>query len=309
MKPSSRPTAILLAVLVTFFWSTSWVFIKIGLRGSIPPITFAGLRYTIAFLCLTPLVIFNPTQRAALRRLKRREWIMLALLGVVFYTIAQGAQYASLYYLPAIVVNLLINLSPVFVGLVSIFFVKEPPTTLQWMGVGLATLGMAVFFLPVSLPSSAFIGLSLAVLAMLSNATATLQGRQANRDLSLSPLLITFVSMGIGSILMLTVGLGFQGFGNPTPLDWGFIIWMAVVNTAFSFTLWNHTQRTLSAIESSIMASLMMPQIAIMALIFLGEKLSVKEVIALILVGAGVLIVQLRRRKTALMVKTLEQAG
>jgi len=41
------------ALFVTFLWSTSWVLIKWGLP-SIPPLTFAGLRYVMAFLCLAP---------------------------------------------------------------------------------------------------------------------------------------------------------------------------------------------------------------------------------------------------------------
>lgn len=294
-KKPTHLAAVLQAVFVTFLWSTSWVFIKLGLRGDLPPITFAGLRYTLAFLCLVPVVLLNPDQRASLRNISRPAWIRLTLLGIVFYTIAQAAQYISLVYLPAEVVNLLLNLTPIVVGMIAIFVSKEPPTSLQWLGITLAVIGIGIYFLPVSLPSGAFIGLAVAVLALLANASATLQGRQANRDLSLSPLLVTFISMGIGSTLMLVIGVAFQGFGKPTPLDWGFIVWMAIVNTAFAFTLWNHTQRTLTAVESSILNSMMMPQIAVMAVIFLGEKLTLKEIIALVLVGIGVLVVQLKR--------------
>ncbi len=299
MKSPSRLTAILQAVLVTFLWSTSWVFIKLGLRGTLPPITFAGLRYFIAFLCLAPLVFFNPHERAAMRKLTRRQWISLALLGVVFYTLAQGAQYVSLATLPAVMVNLLLNLCPIVVGLIAIFTLKEIPTPLQWLGIGLAAFGTGIYFLPINLPTAAFIGLAVAVLAMLANSIATLQGRQANRDLALSPLLITFVSMGIGATLMLTIGLISEGLGQPTLLDWGFIVWMAVVNTAFGFTLWNHTLRTLTAVESSVLNSLMMPQIAILAVVFLGEKVSGKEIIGLVLVFVGVAVVQLRKRASS----------
>jgi drug/metabolite transporter (DMT)-like permease len=101
--------------------------------------------------------------------------------------------------------------------------------------------------------------------------------------------------MGIGATLMLGIGLIFQGLGKLTLLDWGFIIWMAVVNTALGFTLWNHTLRTLTAVESSILNSLMMPQIAILAVVFLGEQLDLKQIIALVLVGIGVLAVQLKK--------------
>jgi drug/metabolite transporter (DMT)-like permease len=135
----------------------------------------------------------------------------------------------------------------------------------------------------------------MALLAVLSNSVATLQGRQANRDLALQPLLITFVSMSIGATIMLGIGLAIQGFGRPTLLDWGIIAWLAIVNTALAFTLWNNTQRTLTAVESSILGSLMMPQIALMAVIFLGEKLTGKEIAGLLLVGIGVVVVQLKR--------------
>ena len=53
--PSPNLKAVLLAVLVTFLWSTSFIIIKWGLI-EIPPLTFAGLRYFIAFVFLFPFV-------------------------------------------------------------------------------------------------------------------------------------------------------------------------------------------------------------------------------------------------------------
>ncbi len=41
----------LAAILVTVLWSSSWVLIRIGLDDeSLPPLTFAGLRYGLAAL-------------------------------------------------------------------------------------------------------------------------------------------------------------------------------------------------------------------------------------------------------------------
>jgi len=291
---SPRLSAILQAIFVTFLWSTSWVLIKIGLRGNLPPITFAGLRYALAALCLAPFVLFNPSHRAALGKISRPDWLRLTLLGIVFYTLAQGAQYISLAYLPAVMVNLLLNFSPIFVGGLALFALKEPPSALQWVGIALAVIGTGVYFLPFALQKVALIGLAMAALGVLANSVATLQGRQANRDLSLPPLLVTFISMGIGAALLFGTGLAVQGFGQPTLLDWIIITWLAVVNTAFAFTLWNNSLRTLTAVESSILNSLMMPQIALMAVLFLGEKLTGKEIAGLLLVGIGVVVVQLK---------------
>ena len=294
--PSSRITAILQAIFVTILWASSWILIKFGLRNSIPTITFAGLRYGVAWLCLTPFILFKREQRSALLHLSKIDWLRLGVLGLVFYTLTQGSQFIGLAYLPAAMLNLLLNLTPVVVGFAGAIFLRDHPTPVQWFGIGLATIGVGFYFLPISLPQAQVIGVIVALVGVLANAGSSLLGREINRSGMLPPLLVTFVSMGIGSFLLLTIGIVTQGFGALTWQDWAIIIWLAVINTAFAFTLWNHTLRTLTAVESSVINGLMMPQIALLAFVFLGEPLSTKEVLGLILVGIGTLIVQLKRQ-------------
>jgi drug/metabolite transporter (DMT)-like permease len=295
-KPSQHLTAVLQAIFVTVLWASSWVLIKFGLRASLPALTFAGLRYVFAFLCLAPFVLLSARNRAVIRSLTLQDWGRLALLGVILYTLTQGAQFLSLAYLPAAMVSLLLNLTPLVVGLFGIVFLREVPSLIQWFGIGLTVIGVAVYFVPVSLGSIPVIGLLVALIGAVSNAVSSLLGRQVNRLASSSPLIVTFISMGVGSLLLLFAGIAAQGFGKLDALGWLLIAWLAVVNTAFGFTLWNLTLRTLSAVESSMINSLMMPQIAILAYVFLGEALTGKEVLGLALVGLGAMIVQLRGR-------------
>ena len=292
---SSRIAAILQAIFVTILWASSWVLIKFGLRNNIPVITFAGLRYGLAWLCLAPFILLKREQRFAIRQLSQTDWLRLGALGLVFYTLTQGSQFLGLAYLPAAMLNLLLNLTPVIVGFAGAIFLNDHPPPVQWLGIGLATVGVGFYFLPISLPQAQIIGVIVAMIGTLANAGSSLLGREINRHRRLSPLLVTFVSMGIGSFLLLVIGSVTQGFGSMSWQDWAIIIWLAVVNTAFAFTLWNHTLRTLTAVESSVINGLMMPQIAILAFIFLDETMSTKEVLGLILVGVGVLIVQLKR--------------
>jgi drug/metabolite transporter (DMT)-like permease len=277
-------------------WASSWVLIKFGLRNNIPAISFAGLRYSLAWLCLLPFVLYKKEQHLALKQLSRGAWIRLSILGFVFYTLTQGSQFLSLAYLPAAMVSLLLNLTPVLVGIAGIFFLSEQPTKFQWFGIGLAIFGVGMYFLPIALAQAQIIGVIVALVGVLANASASLLGRAINRSGTLSPLLVTFVSMGIGSFLLLSIGAVTQGFGSLTWQDWMIVIWLAVVNTAFAFTLWNQTLRTLSAVESSVINSLMMPQIAILAFLFLDETLNAKEIWGLAFVGVGVLFVQLKPR-------------
>lgn len=295
VKPSSQAISVLQAVFVTMLWASSWVLIKFGLRASLPALTFAGLRYTLAFICLAPFVLLSARNRAVIASLTRNDWVRLALLGIVYYTLTQGSQFLGLAYLPAAVVSLLLNLTPLIVGLLGIIFLREHPSRGQWFGIILTVIGVAFYFLPVDVNRLPIFGLLVASGGAVTNAVSSLAGRKVNSLGNASPLVITFISMGIGAVLLLVVGVLVQGFGKPDLQSWLLISWLAIVNTAFAFTLWNHTLRTLSAVESSIINSLMMPQIAILAFVFLGETLSNKEITGLVLVGLGVLIVQLKR--------------
>ena len=107
--------------------------------------------------------------------------------------------------------------------------------------------------------------------------------------------MVTVVTMGIGAAALLVGGVAFQGLPRLTARHWAIIGWLAVVNTAFAFTLWNRTLRTLSAMESSILNNTMMFQIAVLAWVFLGEEMSWAQVAGMILAGAGTMVVQLCR--------------
>jgi drug/metabolite transporter (DMT)-like permease len=283
------------ALFVTFLWSTSWVLIKFGLVD-IPALTFAGLRYGLAFLCLLPFT-FRPAYLTTLRTLTLRDWLRLIGLGLIFYAVTQGAQFLGLAYLPANTVNLLLNFTPAVVTLLGISLLAELPTPFQWLGVGLSLAGAVIYFYPAALPGDQIFGLSVVLVGVLANAGSAVLGRHINRAGHLSPLFVTLVSMCIGSMALLAAGISLQGLPALSLAHWAIIAWLAVVNTAFAFTLWNLTLRTLSAMESSLINGAMLLQIPFLAWFFLGEAITWREGLGLALAGAGIVLVQLYRRQ------------
>jgi drug/metabolite transporter (DMT)-like permease len=141
------------------------------------------------------------------------------------------------------------------------------------------------------------IGLIVAGVGVLANALSSILGRHINRSGKLEPMAVTVVSMGVGAVVLLAVGVAVQGLPRLTARDWAIILWLAAVNSALAYTLWNHTLRTLSAMESSIINNTMLFQIALLAWGFLGEKLTRQEVTGMILAALGTLIVQIRQRQ------------
>lgn len=292
MTLSPHARAILLALFVTVLWSTSWVLIKFGL-ADLPPLTFAGLRYSLATLCLLPFLL-RGERRTALRKLDRRRWAELALLGLLLYAATQGAQFAGLALLPATTVSLLLNLTTLVVTVFGIGLLREQPTIRQWAGIALNIAGVLVYFYPVAFTPGQSLGLVITAGGVLANAAAAVLGRRVNRDRTLDPLLVTTVSMAIGSAVLLAAGLALQGLPPLTPRHWLIIVWLAVVNSAVAFTLWNRSLQTLSALESNLINSTMLIQIALLAWVFLGEALTAKALLGLFLAGAGVALVQWR---------------
>ena len=295
IKLNSALASILLALLVTFLWSTSFVIIKLGLK-EIPPLTFAGLRYTIAFICLLPF-LFTQKNLSVVKTLGRKDWVNLVLLGILFYAFTQGTQFVGLSLLPAVMVSLWLNFTPFIVTIMAIFLIKEIPILLQFFGVILFIAGILTYFYPVSLNNNQLLGLIIMTVGVFANASSAVLGRSVNRKGNINPLVVTVISMGVGSIILLISGVLVQGLPGISFANILYLLWLAIINTALAFTVWNFTLKTLTAMESSIINGTMLIQIAILAWIFLGEEISLKEAIGMLIASFGAVLVQIKLKK------------
>ena len=112
----------------------------------------------------------------------------------------------------------------------------------------------------------------------------------------INPYIVTLISMGFGAVVLLVVGITLQGLPSISMQNIIYLLWLAFVNTAIAFVIWNYTLKTLTALESSIINGTMLIQIAVLAYIFLGEEISFKEIIGMSIAAIGAVLVQLKRR-------------
>ena len=134
------------------------------------------------------------------------------------------------------------------------------------------------------------------IAGVVVNAGSAVLGRSINREGKFHPLTVTIISMGIGSAILLVSGLATNGFPAIGFKNILFLIWLAGINTALAFTLWNLTLRSLSAMESSIINGTMLIQIAILAWIFIGESITLKEGLGMLIAATGALLVQIKNK-------------
>ena len=295
--------AVLTAFFVTILWSSSFVIIKFGLT-EIPPLIFAGLRYTIAAIVLFAAAIAIPSHRKEIRALPFTWWRRLFLYGLVYYTITMGTQFIGLALLPALTVSFILNFTTILVVIFAFFFLHETPNKKQMVLVLFALLGAYLYFWPVDILTSSLFGILIVIISLVANAFSAIIGRGINRSQEVSALVVTAISMTIGAIFLLVAGV------LTTPVIslslWGIItiLWLAIVNTAIAFTLWNWSMRRLTALESTIINSTMLAQIAILALLFLGEMVTLVDWIGIIMVMIAAMLIPLLRTQNNKSIKT-----
>ncbi len=289
--------AVLQGLLVTFLWSTSWILIKIGLDDlDLEPLSFAGLRYALAAAVLLPFGIRAVRAAHIVAPMGGRLLARVAIYGLLFVAVAQGAQFAALAVLPATAVSLILASIPMWVALLSMAGAAERPSLAQAGGIGLLTFGALLYFGPFEVGPDATLGFLAAATCVAAAAASSHLGRGLARDAMLrlgGPVGLTAVSMAIGAVVLLGAGLALEGWPRLNLAGWAIVAWLAVVNTAFAFTLWNHTLRTLTAVESSVVNNTMTIQIAVLAIVFLGERLGALQLAGLILAAVGAAAVQL----------------
>ncbi|MEO1056420.1 MAG: DMT family transporter [Actinomycetota bacterium] len=283
--------AVVLALAVTVLWSSSWILIRWGLDDeALPPLTFAGLRYGLAAIVLLIAVGTSQRHRAEVRSLDRRTTRSLAVLGLIFYALTQGAQFVAIDNQPAATTSLLLSLTPLVVAFVGYRTLGERASGRQVGGAVLVVAGALTYFAG-GLGATA-IGVLAALVALGANVSSTLFGRGVNRTQALSPLVVTAVSMTIGAIVLCVLGIALDGVPDVTGRAAVLIVWLAVINTALAFTLWNASLRHLAAVESAGINNTMLVQIALLAWVFLDEAPGIAGIVGIIAVSVGVFFTQ-----------------
>lgn len=290
-----RNTAVLRALLVTFLWSTSFIITKwLFAEGGVGPLWLNALQYGAAagVLLAYRQLLQAPPAGGAASSVRPLLWKLVGL-GLLTYTVTQGGIALGLHLLPSSHVALILNLNNTLqVVLFSALLLREMPAALQWAGLGVSVTGAAAFYYPFTSPPGGWWGALPVLITGVGYALSTIYTRRYMRDGKVGALDLTVTSMGAGALGMAAVALTFEGIPSLTVRALLYLGWLAVVNTAFSFTLWTHTQKVLSPFETSALNNTMLVQIALLSWLLLGEPLGGLRLPGVVLVTVGTMLVQ-----------------
>lgn len=290
-KASPRVLALFETLLVTILWASSFVLVKLALT-EIGPLTTAGLRYFTAFLVLSPFL----TRKRASSLAKPRTGLVLILIGLCAYTIGNGAFFWGLKYLPATTTSFLMSVNPILILLAGIWWLKEVPTRIQVFGVVVCLAGSILFFSN-GLKADEPVGLLITFVGLLGFALFGILSRAVAREKQVDTLVLTAVPLGFGGGILLILALIIEGVPNLSLRVGGILLWLALPNTAVAYMLYNHSLRNLTALEMTVMLNLSPLGTALLAWILLGERITLIQLVGMVVLIVGVVLVQQRTRQ------------
>jgi drug/metabolite transporter (DMT)-like permease len=120
--------------------------------------------------------------------------------------------------------------------------------------------------------------------------------REVARERQVSTLLLTALPLAIGGACLLVIGLPLEGLPHMTLTAWGLVLWLAVVNTAVAYVLYNHALRVLTALEMNILLNATPLVTALWAWFLLAERLTWIEGAGMLVAVTGIGLVQQRHK-------------
>jgi len=253
--------------------------------------TLAGIRYSLAGLILLPFIRINNIQ---LKDYRKNYW-QLASLGILSFTIANGASGFALVYLPSTTVAFVTSLTTPLVLLLGVFFLKEIPNAMKIVGVGLSIVGLIMYF-PSQTLSFNSPGYLFLMISLLGFAFYTILGRFVARSGDVPFLVQTSLPFVIGGGLLFTLAMIFEGMPSFTLKSGLILIWMVTFNCIIGYLLYNKSLAVLTALEVNMVTKLQMFFSAIFAFFLLGEKITFIQILAMVVAFTGVYLVQRQTR-------------
>lgn len=274
-------------LLLCCIWGSTWLFIKLGL-ADLPPLTFAGVRFVIACAILFLIIRARGISLPA----NRRDWLLLAVTGVLSFTLNYGLVFWGEQYISSGLAALLQATTPAF-GLLfaHLHLPGERMTWAKIIGVVLGVCGVGVVFsnqLAIAggeaLAGSVALVLS-SVFAAYSNVLVKAKGR------NLEPAILAAGQMFFGLIPLLLIGIPLEG--NPfrlrwTPLAIVSLFYLAVVGSVIAFVLYYWLIRHMD-VTKTMLISLVTPVVAVvLGMIVLHEKLDWRTVAGGVMIMSGI---------------------
>jgi drug/metabolite transporter (DMT)-like permease len=267
---------------VCFFWGTTWIASKEGVRH-MPALQLAGIRQFIGGILYVSFFIYKKEAWP-----KGKQWKTIIILSILNFALSNGLSTWGVKYISSGLGAILNAVFPLWIVIIT-FFRGEKLAKLAILGLTISFSGVCVIFydhLSDFLQPDFRFGILLSFIATISWAFGSLYTKK--KAATFNPYFSLGLQMLISSLILFAVtgatGTGVNLMSIPS-ISWWSIAYLVIIGSVLSFIAYIYMLQNLQAEINSIYAYIN-PIVAVLlgALIF-GEALTM-----VIAIGGGITI-------------------
>ena len=258
---------VLLATLV--LWSGNWIVAR-AVRNDISPGLATVFREAIVIAVLAPFVWSGLRSKVA--ALTRRDWIVVALLGLAGGGPHLALQWLGLHYTTAASGVLYLSTTPIFILLMQIPL-GERISALRWVGVALSFAGVAIIATQGNVHVLSFnIGDLCALASMMMWACYTVLLGQRRDPLGVTELLVLVCAFGALFMLPWIAYEFATGVRMSLSVPGTFaVLYSAIGSMLLAFAGWSYVVARMGPSRAGVTMHLMPAIGVVLSMIFLDE--------------------------------------
>ncbi len=286
--PRTRRIVNPILLMVAVMWGASHVVMKWVLEV-MEPAALLGLRMGVVAVLMIGLLFIVPR-----RHLGFRDWLMLAVFGgglvaaqLLSFTYAMKMTTAS-------EASLLVSTAPVWTAVMVALLRMERVTRLNWLGIAVASAGVAMIVfgaadgLAGNAPARLWGDLLMLASAWMYAGYMVISKRWMRRFGVFEVICHTFSAAGILLVVVGARHLFATGWGEITPGHWIGIAYVTLLAGFVGLLLWYRTISRTSASGTAVYQYLVPGVAVIGAAIFLGDRLTVPQLVGIAVTLVGV---------------------
>lgn len=272
---------VLLTITIIFF--STFEVVASTMKNTMSPLQITFLRFFFGGLVLLPAVIRKK------ERIRAKDLLFFLELGVINTVVSMGALQLSVNLGKASTAAILFSSNPIFVMLFSAVILKEKVTVNRIICVVLGILGIVLITFKGNVGGDTGISLVLAVVSSLTFGLYTVLGKMKSEGLS-SITMISFSAI-FGSVFYLPILIF-----NKIPVFYvpnGAIlkmVYLTVFVSGIAYITYMEALKILTASKGAMVYFLKPALASVLAVVFLGESLSFKTLMGMVLVLIGMYI-------------------
>ena len=281
--------AILAGLAFALIWSSAFTSARV-IVAEAPPLLSLSLRFLISGLIGVGLArLLGQTWR-----LNRAQWQTIFIFGLCQNALYLGLNFVAMQTIEASLASIIASTMPLLVGLVGWVWFKEKLPIVGVWGLIVGVIGAALIMGVRIQGGTDFFGIILCIVGVLSITVATLSMRGVSAGGNL--LMIVGLQMLVGAIILAFPGVVFE--------EWE-VVWTPKLLLAFSYTvlmpgllatfIWFWLVGRIGAVRAATFHFLNPFFGVLIAAIFLGESLGIWDAVGVIVIMAGIFVVQTSR--------------